>query len=296
VKNEKTTAVNIKNNSNRKSVLAALRKLESAVKTIRSIPDNGIAIYVGADFDTVIIYPPRKIKSFIYRCGKNFVLDPIIELYKQPHELYGLLKVRGEKCIIQTVNEYYEVKTINSKTAKIQKRQKKGGQSQNRIQRLRVETIHNYLKAIAERACDAYLIDGVPIVKALLICGPGQKKEQLIPYLEKLGITCYVETTDIPTSASCNTSLSPVELNHVQHMISSENSSTDEKHVSDILELLELNPEILVFGRQHIDKAQKNKQLSHVYSNKELPYETIRVNHHLLDSFDGCIGVLYYSS
>jgi peptide subunit release factor 1 (eRF1) len=215
-------------------------------------------------------------------------------LYDKPQELYGLLQVQGDKCIIQTINEYYDVKTINSKTAKIQKRHKKGGQSQNRIQRLRVETINCYLKAIAEKAYNAYQVDGVPIIKALLICGPGQKKEQLVPYLEKLNINCYIKTTDIPT-VSCSNTLNTAVLNHVQHMISTENKSADEKHVSDILELIELTPEVLVFGRQHIDEAQKNNQLSFIYSNKKLSYKTIIVNHHMLDSFDGCIGVRYYA-
>ncbi len=47
VKHEMTTAVNIKNNSNRKSVLAALSKVNTTLSTLRRIPDNGIGIFAG---------------------------------------------------------------------------------------------------------------------------------------------------------------------------------------------------------------------------------------------------------
>lgn len=47
IKQEKTTAENIKNNSNRKSVMIALKNVESAVEDMKKIPDNGIAIFAG---------------------------------------------------------------------------------------------------------------------------------------------------------------------------------------------------------------------------------------------------------
>ena len=79
-------------------------------------------------FDVIVLYPPRKIKHFVYQCGKKFVLDEVVQLYKQPEQLYGILKVHGESATIYTCNEFSEVLLISRKTAKIQKRQKKGGQ------------------------------------------------------------------------------------------------------------------------------------------------------------------------
>ena len=293
VKQEKATAVNIKSNTNRKSVVVTLRKLSSTLKAIDTIPENGIALFANED-EVIVLYPPRKVKSFIYKCSKRFIFEPIVELYEEPQELYGLMRIQGEKCTIHTINEYFEVKTINCKTARIQKRQKKGGQSQNRIQRLRVETINNYLKSIQEKALAAYTKDGLPIIKALVLCGPGQKKEQLVPYLKKkLGINCYVYPVDYPTT-SLHNSLSQIELTSVKQMIHIESKSSDETHIKTLLELIERNPDVLVFGKDNIDEAQKSKELLCVYSNRQMPYHTIKVNHHLMDSFNGCIGVRYY--
>ena len=47
VKQEQTTAHNIKNNLNRKSVVEALSNIWSKIEGLKAIPDTGIAIYAG---------------------------------------------------------------------------------------------------------------------------------------------------------------------------------------------------------------------------------------------------------
>lgn len=47
VKGEQTTAINIKNNTNRKSVQAALSNIWTVVSSLKEIPREGIAIYSG---------------------------------------------------------------------------------------------------------------------------------------------------------------------------------------------------------------------------------------------------------
>lgn len=45
VKQEQNTAQNIRNNTNRKSVLDALTKISSTLSNMKTIPDEGIAIF-----------------------------------------------------------------------------------------------------------------------------------------------------------------------------------------------------------------------------------------------------------
>ena len=47
IKHEISTAVNIKGNSNRKSVVSSLNKVKSFVSSLKKIPDTGIAIFSG---------------------------------------------------------------------------------------------------------------------------------------------------------------------------------------------------------------------------------------------------------
>lgn len=47
---EIATARNIKNKKNQNCVLSSLSKISDRLKTMRAIPDNGIAIYAGSRF------------------------------------------------------------------------------------------------------------------------------------------------------------------------------------------------------------------------------------------------------
>ena len=124
------------------------------------------------------------------------MLEPIVELFKQPVENYGILQVYGEKTIVQISNEFAEVKTIDIKTTKLQKKQSHGGQSKNRIERLRQESIHNYLKLAGEKAMLAFVKNGIPIIKALLIIGPGMKKDQIQEYIN-IPVIIMVKSADV---------------------------------------------------------------------------------------------------
>jgi peptide subunit release factor 1 (eRF1) len=191
IKHEITTAVNIKSNNNRKSVIQNLKRVDAYVSAMRAMPKNGIAIFAGSFIDAKcdnlhIIQPPRAIRSFIYRCDpKHFQIESIKQLYITPKENYGIIKIFGEKTTIQIVNEFAEITTLDVKTTVLQRNQSHGGQSKNRIERLRQESIHNYLALAAEKAIRAFVKDGVPIIKSLLIVGPGMKKSQIIEYINE---------------------------------------------------------------------------------------------------------------
>ena len=49
MKDELSTANNIKSRQNRQSVQEALRTIIRQLKTIKQIPDNGMAIFAGSD-------------------------------------------------------------------------------------------------------------------------------------------------------------------------------------------------------------------------------------------------------
>jgi hypothetical protein len=150
-------------------------------------------------FDPVILSPPRKIEKFMYHCGKHFLVEPIEDLFKTSEKTFGILQVFGEETIVQICDEYLALKTLDVKTTKLQKRQDRGGQSQNRIARLRLETIHNYLKSAGEKAEHAYLTNGLPNIEALLIVGPGLKKEQILNYIN-IPVEKFICSIDKPNS------------------------------------------------------------------------------------------------
>ena len=127
-------------------------------------------------FSPVFITPPQEIKRFIYNCGKSFTVDYISQLYIAPKQHYGVVQIYGEDAVIQVCDETLQIKTVGKKSTKLQRKHCRGGQSQNRIARLRDESIHEYLKSVGEKITTAFMTDGQPNVSDILILGHGLKK------------------------------------------------------------------------------------------------------------------------
>ena len=82
---EKSTAKNIKSTSTRKNVSDALDKLVRHLKGIKKTPPNGLALFCGnvakaegqSDLQLWEIETPLPLKSRLYRCDKEFVLEEL---------------------------------------------------------------------------------------------------------------------------------------------------------------------------------------------------------------------------
>jgi hypothetical protein len=288
IKYEQTTAKNIKNNTNRKSVCDALTRVSTFIQTIKSIPSNGIALFSSQE-DHIVIYPPRALNRFIYRCGKTFAYEELLPLFEEPKKMFGILQVWGEETIIQIANEFCEVKNIATKTTKIQKRQKNGGQSQNRIARLREESIHNYLKLSGEKANNAFMRDGLPIIEALLIVGNGWKKDMLEQYLIiPKNISRYVYSVEKGVNIE----------SYIKDMILKETGQEEKKHLTHIQDAILFNPDILVFGRENVLKEENLKYIyvsDKINLDKKL-FQSLIILKSGLEPYGGIVGERFFKT
>lgn len=153
-------ASNIKNRCNRQNVVRSLTIISGILKTInaKSIGDNGILIFVGIDRNGYelkhIIQPPNPITEFYYKCTKSFDTERFEDLFTQK-PLGNVVFIDGNECVIyQYVGQWKKIKSIN---ANLIKRQKKGGQSQHRFERL------------AEISRDDYITHVVDIINQLIL-------------------------------------------------------------------------------------------------------------------------------
>ena len=97
---EKGTATNIKSASTRKNVITALEKMIQHLRLFKKTPDNGLAVFSGnvaeregqEDFKVWSIDPPIQLKTRIYRCDKEFVLELLRDML-ETKEVYGLVIV-----------------------------------------------------------------------------------------------------------------------------------------------------------------------------------------------------------
>ena len=120
---EKGTATNIKSASTRKNVIDALERMTQHLRLYKRTPENGLAVFSGnvakregqQDFQVWSIEPPLPLKTRIYRCDKEFVLDLLRDML-EVKEVYGLVIVDRRdaniaylkgKAIIPLVKTHY---------------------------------------------------------------------------------------------------------------------------------------------------------------------------------------------
>src|SRR3989344_4397148 len=95
---EQGTASNIKSASTRKNVTDALERMIQHLRTIGKTPKNGLAAFSGniaeregqSDVQVFSLEPPLPLNIRMYRCDKEFVLEPLRDMC-QEKEVYGLV-------------------------------------------------------------------------------------------------------------------------------------------------------------------------------------------------------------
>ncbi len=131
---EKSTAKNIKSTSTRKNVTEALEKIVRHLKEFKKTPENGLAIFSGNisqvegqdDLRLWSIEPPEPVCVRLYRCDKEFVLEPLEEM-ADVDEIYGLLVMdRKEATVGKLVGKRIEV--IQKMSSGIPSKVRAGGQ------------------------------------------------------------------------------------------------------------------------------------------------------------------------
>ena len=165
-------------------VQQALSSILSFLKNYAELPENGLALFCrvgpaenGTDRPCMVIEPPEPLTLYLYRRSTKFELEPLKQMLEAKN-VYGLLVLdlnrawwgflRGEQVI-----------PIGKSTSNIPGRQRKGGQSAARFQRLREIAINEFYTRIGNHASEAFLQspDFYPRFGGLLIGGQSQTKE-----------------------------------------------------------------------------------------------------------------------
>ena len=131
---EKATAKNIKSTTTRKNVIDALDKIIRQLKNYRRTPENGLALFAGNvsqvegqnDLQLWEIEPPLPVKVRLYRCDKEFVLEPLREQL-EIKEIYGLLVMDRKEATIGIL-EGKRIECIQKMSSGIPSKVRAGGQ------------------------------------------------------------------------------------------------------------------------------------------------------------------------
>ncbi len=134
IEQEKSTASNIKSKNTRKAVLDSLEKIERQLKLIGRTPENGMAIFAGnisptegvEQIEMWTIEPPVPLKTRLYRCDQDFVLEPLKEML-EIGDLYGLLVIDRKDAAIGLL-EGKQIKVLKKLTSGVPSKVRAGGQ------------------------------------------------------------------------------------------------------------------------------------------------------------------------
>src|SRR3989338_1841635 len=117
LRNEQSTADNIKSKPVRKNVTTALEKIMRHIQLYKKTPDHGLALFCGnvsesdasTDIELWAIEPPEPIKTKMYWCDQRFVLDPLQDMVAE-REIYGLIKLdKNEASVALLIGKKIDV-------------------------------------------------------------------------------------------------------------------------------------------------------------------------------------------
>src|SRR3989338_2039672 len=131
---EKSTAKNIKSTGTRKNVGNALDKITRHLKEYKKTPENGLALFSGNiskvegqdDLRLWSLEPFTPLKTRMYRCDKEFILDPLKEMLEVT-EVFGLLAMDRKEATIGLL-EGKGISVIQKMTSGIPSKIRAGGQ------------------------------------------------------------------------------------------------------------------------------------------------------------------------
>ena len=181
---EKSTAKNIKSTTTRKNVIDALDKIVRYLKTIKKTPENGLAIFCGniskvegqQDLQLWTVEPPMPLKTRLYRCDKEFVLAPLIQMLEVT-EVFGLLVMDRKEATIGML-EGKRIETLQKMTSGIPSKVRAGGQSSQRFHRITEGLTKEFYKRIAEEMKKIFF--DMPKLQGILIGGPIPTKDEFL--------------------------------------------------------------------------------------------------------------------
>ncbi|MDA3836001.1 MAG: peptide chain release factor aRF-1 [Nanoarchaeota archaeon] len=181
---EKSTAKNIKSTATRKNVTESLEKIVRVLKEYQVTPPKGVAIFAGnvspvegqTDIQSWEIEPPEEVRIRLYRCDKEFVLEPL-ESMVEISEIYALIVMdRKEATIGQLVGKRIEM--LQNMTSGIPGKVKAGGQSAQRFHRITEGLTKDFYKRIAEETKKCFYENTK--LKGIIIGGPIPTKDEFV--------------------------------------------------------------------------------------------------------------------
>ena len=264
LRDEYNQSGNIKSSSTRQNVQRAIDKIIQYLKTFKTIPDNGIAIFCGNIskeqakplIELFSVEPPEPLKSNIYRCDSSFVVEPIQKMFEMM-DLYCLVIMDGRDATIGILRGSHfsvEKKLRSFAHAKV----RKGGQSAARYERATSESINDYYKSVSEGVNEVYFKYNFKI-KGLLVGGPGPMKEN---FVKAKHLNYQVKVIGIFDTGYVDEHMGVHELLEKAKYMLSEESAMQERKIVERFMIEIGNKGNAVYGYENVKRVLENNSIA----------------------------------
>ncbi len=292
---EKSTAKNIKSAGTRKNVGNALDKITRQLKEYKKTPENGIAIFCGNvsriegqdDLRIWVAESPMPLKTRMYRCDKEFILDPLREMLEVT-EVFGLLVMDRKEATIGLL-EGKRIDVLHKMTSGIPSKVRAGGQSSQRFHRITEGLTKEFYKRIAEDMKKIFL--SMPKLKGILIGGPIPTKDE---FLEGEYLTNQLQQKvmgKIDMGDSSESGLREL-VERSQSLLVDHERLREKKDVEAFFRVLGEDPEKTTLGEKETRRALEMGAVETLYLSSKLPKNKINELSKLAENIGSSVKII----
>lgn len=263
IQQEQGTATNIKSASTRKNVIDALERMIQHLRLFKRTPDNGLAVFSGnvapegkQDFKIWSVEPPVAVQTKLYRCDKDFVLDPLRDML-EIKEIYGLVLIDRREGIV-AILKGKSVIVLSKHTSNVPGKMRAGGQSAARFGRIRENAAKEFYSRMGEHIKDAFF--GNKDLKGIIVGGPGPTKHE---FIDGNFITNELKQKIIAIKDVTYTDEFGLQelLTQSQDVLAKEELAIEKQLMGRFFDYLSKNDKMVSYGR---DEVMKKLQMSAV--------------------------------
>jgi len=181
---EQGTASNIKSKQTRDNVISALERMIQHLKLFNRTPPHGLAAFAGnvaeregqQDYKVWSIEPPIPLNQRLYRCDKEFILEPLREM-AEDKEIYGMVVMDRRDGMVALLKGKVIIPLVSADSM-VPGKFKAGGQSSVRFAQNRELAARAFYDKIGGMMKDNFF--EMKDLKGILVGGPGHTKYEFI--------------------------------------------------------------------------------------------------------------------
>jgi peptide chain release factor subunit 1 len=255
---EQGTASNIKSASTRNNVISALERMVQHLRLFKQTPPNGLVVFSGnvaeregqQDFKVWSLEPPVPLNIRIYRCDKEFVLEPLKEMVEL-EDVYGMV-VMDRRDATLAILKGKTIIPLQTTHSEVPGKIRAGGQSAPRFARLREGAIKNHYKKVADHMKEQFLF--MKDLKGIILGGPSTTTND---FLNKGYLTTDVRNKIIAVKDLSYTGEFGLQelLERSQDVLAEEEVAKEKALMQKFFNLLATKPEMVSYGEKHVKEC-----------------------------------------